>query len=131
VGSRGGQPRHELEFQAGIFKNGLGARLTANWQNGTTVNGRPDGLGGTTGDLRFSDLATFNLRLFAELGQQRDLVRKHPWLRGTRITLSVNNLLDSRLQVRDESGQTPLSYQPGFIDPLGRSVRLTVRKLFF
>ncbi|MGZ8997756.1 MAG: TonB-dependent receptor plug domain-containing protein, partial [Allosphingosinicella sp.] len=131
VGSRGGQPRHELEFQAGIFKNGMGARLTANWQNGTTVNGRPDGLGGTTGDLHFSDFATFNLRLFADLGQQRDLARKHPWLRGTRVTLSVNNLLDSRLQVRDEAGQTPLSYQPGFIDPLGRSVRLSVRKLFF
>jgi len=131
VGSRGGQPRHELEFQAGIFKNGLGARLTGNWQSGTTVDGRPDGLGGTTGDLRFSDFTTFNLRLFADLGQQRGLVRKHPWLRGTRITLSVDNLLDSRLQVRDETGQTPLSFQPGFVDPLGRSVRLSVRKLFF
>jgi iron complex outermembrane receptor protein len=29
VGSRGGQPRHELEFQAALFRNGLGALLTA------------------------------------------------------------------------------------------------------
>jgi iron complex outermembrane recepter protein len=131
VGSRGGQSRHELEFQAGIFKKGMGARLTGNWQSGTIVDGRPDGLGGTTGDLRFSDLTTFNLRLFADLGQQRSLVRKNPWLRGTRITLSIDNLLDSRIRVRDETGQTPLSYQPGFVDPLGRSVRLSIRKLFF
>ncbi|HEY5722665.1 MAG TPA: TonB-dependent receptor, partial [Allosphingosinicella sp.] len=130
-GSRGGQPRHELEFQAGLFKNGLGARLTANWQSATRVDGRPDLAGGTTNDLRFSDLATFNLRLFADLGQQRGLVRDHPWLRGTRITLSIDNLLDSRIRVRDEAGLTPLSYQPGFVDPLGRSVRLSVRKLFF
>ena len=58
-------------------------------------------------------------------------MRKHPWLRGARITLSVDNLFDSRIQVRDETGLTPLSYQPGFVDPLGRSVRLSIRKLFF
>ena len=131
TGSRGGRPRHELEAQAGIFKNGLGARLTANWQEGTTVRGGPDGQGGTTGDLRFSSLATVNLRLFANLGEQPKLIRDHPWLRGTRVTLAVNNLFDSRLSVRDEFGTTPLSYQPFYIDPLGRTVTLSLRKLFF
>ncbi|MDP9415031.1 MAG: TonB-dependent receptor, partial [Pseudomonadota bacterium] len=131
VGSRGGRPRHELEFQSGLFRNGLGARLTANWQSGTTVRGGPDGLGGTRGDLTFSDLTTVNLRLFANLGQQPALVRDRPWLRGTRITLAVDNLLGTRIRVRDEAGVTPLSYQPGFLDPLGRSVRISVRKLFF
>lgn len=130
VGSRGGQPRHELEFQAGISKNGLGARLTGNWQSGTVVRGGPAG-SGATGDLRFSDFATLNLRLFADLGQQRSLVRKHRWLRGTRISLSVDNILDSRLQVRDATGTTPISYQPDLLDPLGRSVRISIRKLFF
>jgi outer membrane cobalamin receptor len=131
VGSRGGQPRHELELQTSFAKNGFGARLNANWQSGTHVRGGPDGLGGTTNDLFFSDFATVNLRLFADLGQQRSLVREHRWLRGTRISLSVDNLFDSRLKVRDETGSTPLSYQPGFLDPLGRSVRITLRKLFF
>jgi hypothetical protein len=125
VGSRGGQPRHELEFQAGLFKNGLGARLSGNWQSGTEVTG------GSSGDLAFSDFATLNLRLFADLGQQRSLARKHPWMRGMRISLAVDNLFDSRLQVRDASGLTPLNYQPNLLDPLGRSVRISVRKLFF
>jgi iron complex outermembrane recepter protein len=129
-GSRGGRPRHELEFQGGLFRNGLGARLTANWQSGTFVRGGPVTGGGTGDDLFFDDFATVNLRLFADLGLQ-PFAREHPFLRGMRVSLSIDNLLDSRQQVRDRLGATPLSYQPGYLDPLGRSVRLSVRKLFF
>ncbi len=131
VGNRGGRPRHEIEFQSGFTKNGLGARVSVNWQDGTSVRGVTSGAAGSTGDLFFSDLATVNLRLFADLGQQRALVRDNRWLRGTRVTLSVDNLFDSRLDVRDATGATPIGYQPDLLDPLGRSVRLSVRKLFF
>ena len=131
TGSRGGQPRHEVELQAGIFKDGLGARLTGNWQSSTFVRGTPDTGGGARSDLFFSDFSTLNLRLFADLGQQRALVRSVPFFRGSRVTLAVDNLLDSRLEVRDAAGATPLSYQGDLLDPLGRSVRLTFRKLFF
>ncbi|HEX8514014.1 MAG TPA: TonB-dependent receptor [Allosphingosinicella sp.] len=127
--SRGGRPRHELEFQGGLFKNGLGARLTANWQSSTFVRG--GGIAGGTGeDLFFDDFATVNLRLFADLGLQK-LARDRPFLRGMRVSLSVDNLFNARQQVRDGLGTMPLSYQPGYLDPLGRSVRLSVRKLFF
>ncbi|MGA9582150.1 MAG: TonB-dependent receptor, partial [Allosphingosinicella sp.] len=129
-GSRGGKPRHELQFQGGLFKNGLGARLTANWQSATFVRGGPAPGGGTGDDLFFDDFATVNLRLFADLGMQ-SFARERPFLRGMRVSLSIDNLLDSRQQVRDRFGTVPLSYQPGYLDPLGRSVRLSVRKLFF
>jgi iron complex outermembrane receptor protein len=130
--SRGGQPRHEIELQAGIFRNGLGARLTGNWRSGTFVRGLADPAGGgTSSDLFFSDTATVNLRLFADLGQQRALVRAVPFFRGTRVTLAVDNLFDSHPGVRDAQGVTPLGYQPGYLDPLGRSVRISLRKLFF
>jgi hypothetical protein len=131
VGGRGGQPRHEVEAQAGLFKNGFGARLTANWQSGTFVRGRPDLSGASSGDLFFSDHATVNFRLFADLGARRNWVREVPFLRGTRVTLAIDNLFDSRLVVRDSTGATPLSYQGDYLDPLGRSVRITLRKLFF
>jgi outer membrane receptor protein involved in Fe transport len=52
-------------------------------------------------------------------------------LRGSRVTLAVDNLFDSRPQVRDETGVTPLSYQAFYLEPLGRSVRLSFRKMFF
>jgi outer membrane receptor protein involved in Fe transport len=48
-----------------------------------------------------------------------------------RITFNVNNLLDQRVKVRDNAGLTPLSYQPGYVDPVGRTVRIGIRKLFF
>lgn len=129
IGSSGGQPRHRIEAQGGISKNGFGLRFSANWQSGTTVRG---GLpaAGTTGDLSFSDLATANLRLFADFTQIGNLGRQS-WARGLRVTLSINNIFDSHERVRDATGATPLSYQPDYLDPLGREVRLTIRKLFF
>jgi hypothetical protein len=132
AGDRGGRPRHELELQAGVFKNGFGARLNGTWQEGTFVRGAPTAGGGTgRSDLFFSDSATVNLRLFANLGQQQKLVRDIPFLRGSRVTLAIDNLFDSRPGVRDATGVTPLSYQPFYLDPLGRSVRLSFRKMFF
>ena len=128
VGSGGGQARHEVEGQAGITNNGLGARLSVNYASGTRVNG------GTTAapeTLNFGGLATANLRLFADLGQRLDLLKAHPWVRGMRLSLSVENILDSRQRVTDATGATPVSYQPDYLDPLGRTVRFTIRKLFF
>jgi hypothetical protein len=121
----GGQPRHEVDVQAGYSKNGYGARLNAKWRSGTEVDGGPLGE-----DLAFSDLTTVNLRLFADLGMQ-PWAREHSWMRGMRASLSVDNLFDERLDVRTESGATPINYQPDYIDPIGRTVRFTVRKLFF
>jgi outer membrane cobalamin receptor len=130
AGNRGGRPRHELEAQAGIFKNGYGARLTANLQSATFVRGLPAFGGGTASDLRFSDTTNVNLRLFANLGEQQ-WVKQMPWLRGTRVTLGINNLFDTRPEVRDAAGLTPLGYRPDELDPLGRSVTLSIRKMFF
>lgn len=128
AGSGGGQPRQEIEAQAGYLLNGLGARLSANWRSGTSVRG---GAGATTGDLSFSGLTTVNLRLFANFAGMRTLVQQRPWLRGSRLTVSVDNLFDQRQRVRDALGQTPLGYQAAYLDPVGRVVRIGFRKLFF
>ena len=127
-GSRGGRPRHDLQLEAGLFKAGLGARLSANWQSGSIVRGSQGDHGSTQGNLIFSSLATVNLKLFADLGRQASLLGEHRWLKGLLVTLAVDNLFDSRLQVRDEGGATPLGYQPAYVDPLGRSVRISLRK---
>ena len=128
LGSGGGQARNEIEAQAGITRYGLGARLSANWKSGTHVD---SGLGGATTALDFSDLATVNLRLFADLGVRRELVQKHPILRGVRLSLSANNLFDAKQTVRDAAGVTPVTYQPDYLDPRGRVVQFSVRKLLF
>jgi uncharacterized membrane protein YgcG len=126
-GSGGGQPRHQVDVQLGATNNGIGVRLTGSWQSATTVNGGTDS---ATGDLRFSALATANLRVFADLGQVPSLM-KHRWARGMRVTLLVDNIADTRQHVRDANGDTPLSYQAAYLDPLGRTIKLSIRKLFF
>ncbi len=124
VGSTGGRSRHQVEAQGGYFNNGLGARVSANWRSGTRVDSS------TGDDLHFSPLATFDLRLFANLGERFDLVAKHPWLRGSSVRLEVNNVFDSKPRVRNSAGDVPSSYQPDLLDPLGRTVSISIRKLF-
>jgi hypothetical protein len=128
IGSGGGESRHQIQGRLGYFNNGLGAQLRVNWQSGTRVEG---GAAGAPEPLTFSPLTTLNLRLFADLGSQRQFARDHPWARGLRLSLSANNLLDSRQHVRDATGATPVRYQPDYLDPLGRTVMFSIRKLFF
>jgi len=127
AGGAGGQYRHELEAQLGYTLNGYGMRLSADWKSATKVTSA----GSSTGDLDFSEIGTINFRLFDNVGQQRPLVAKYPILRGVRVTLNVNNLFDERIGVRSASGPTPLVYQPDFLDPTGRTMSLSLRKLFY
>ena len=124
AGSSGGTARHAVQAQAGYFNNGLGARLAANWRSGTHVDT-------LTGDnLHFSPLATFDLRLFANPGDIPEVAVKHPWLRGTQVRFEVSNIFDSKPKVRNAAGDVPLNYQADLLDPLGRTIGITIRKLF-
>jgi hypothetical protein len=128
IGASGGTSRHQVEAQAGYANNGLGLRLSGNWRSATRVNG---GTPGNPNPLEFGSLATVDFRLFADLGQRLELLKQHPWLRGTRISLVVDNVFNQRQRVTNSTGTVPIGYQPGYLDPLGRTVRLSVRKLFF
>nr|WP_313417180.1 TonB-dependent receptor [Brevundimonas diminuta] len=127
IGARGGQSRNEVQLQMGAFKSGMGGFLNANWKESTRINGgsSPDD------DLSFSDLTTVNLNLFADLSSRESLVSRYPWLKGARISVGVENIFDQRLKVRDGLGETPLSYQPDYLDPLGRTFRISLRKILY
>lgn len=121
----GGRRRHEVDLQAGAFKGGWGARVSANWRSATAVRdpGQP------ASDLRFDDYAIVNLNLFANLSEALGGKKPPAWLKGTRVSLGVTNLFNTRPQVRDAVGSVPLSYQPAYLDPLGRVISLSLRKL--
>ncbi|MEW4467972.1 TonB-dependent receptor [Parasphingorhabdus sp. JC815] len=125
IGSTGGQPRHKFELNGGWFKNGLGFRIKGEHQTATRVNG-----GLTGSDLRFSDLTTLNLRVFMNLDNRGDLTEKFTFLKGSRISLRVDNIFNDIQDVRDSSGTVPLRYQPGYLDPVGRYVEVSFRKRF-
>jgi outer membrane cobalamin receptor len=124
TGSGGGSNRHLLELDGGLFYKGLGFRLSGKYDSGSTVTG------GTAGDLNFGDLATFSLRFFADLNQVPKLTEKLPFLKGSRLRLSIDNLFDAQRKITDANGVVPLNYQPGYIDPLGRYIELEWRKTF-
>ncbi|MDP1618832.1 TonB-dependent receptor [Phenylobacterium sp.] len=125
TGARGGSSRNEIQAQGGVFRNGMGAFVNANWREGTRVDG------GTGPDLTFADQATVNLNLFMDLNSRTAWVEKFPWLKGARINLGVRNLFDTRPEVSASSGTTPLNYQPDYLDPEGRTISLTFRKILF
>ncbi len=123
AGNNGGTSRDQVEVQGGYYNNGKGARLSANWKSGSRVKG-----GGTTGDLNFSDLATVNLRFFDGFTGHPALLKQWPVLKGARISLAIDNLFDTHRVVKDSTGAVPLSYQSGYMDPLGRTIEISFRK---
>lgn len=127
IDPRGGPSRHRIEMQAGLYKGGLGARVEVNWQSGTSL--RPGG-GATTSDLSFAALTTVNINLFANLQDRFGGANAPRWIRGLRVTFGITNLFGSRPQVRDSAGSTPLSYQSAYLDPPGRLISFTLRKVF-
>lgn len=122
TGAYGGQPRHQLRWEAGASSAGIGARIIGSWRSGTTV----DEAGAATGFLRFSPLMQHELRLNADLDSR---LPSFDWARRLRLTVSIANLLDQKQKVRDANGHTPLIYQRDYLDPLGRTVTVSLRKL--
>jgi iron complex outermembrane receptor protein len=124
AGTGSGLSRHNVQGRIGLAYNGSGAQLTTNWKGRTRITA------GTTADpndLVFSPLLRLDLSAFANLGT---VFPGTPLLAGSRVTLAVENMLDSKQRVRDEAGITPLRYQPYLINALGRTVSLSLRKTF-
>jgi hypothetical protein len=59
-----------------------------------------------------------------------EIALKHPWLRGTQLRFEVKNIFDAKPRVHDAFGEVPLNYQPDLLDPLGRTIMISFRKLF-
>lgn len=123
----GGVARHGLELEGGLFHKGFGLRVTGNWSSPVTVRstGTP-----TSSDLRFGSVTKLNLRAFVNFDQKPKLIKDMPFLKGMRLSLKVDNLLDSRQRVTDQTGAVPLSYQPDYRDPQGRVIGIDLRKMF-
>lgn len=117
----GGRPRWEVEGNlsgsVGPANIGLFGRL----QGPTRVRSEL-----ASSDLRFSGRTW--LVLYGAFDVEKVVSR--PWTRKMTLYLTFENLLNDRIDVRDRNGATPNRFQQAYLDPLGRSVRLGVRKLF-
>jgi hypothetical protein len=119
---------HRVDVIAGIKRDALLFQLNGNWSSGThTTTGTPGNVSG----LDFGSLAKLNMLAEFNPGQDIDFLLKHPWFRGSRIQLRVDNVFNARQRVTDQNGLTPSAYAPNLRDPVGRTVKLTFRKQFF
>ncbi|MBB2185275.1 porin family protein [Gluconacetobacter liquefaciens] len=122
IGASGGQPRHEATIQAGLYDQGFGVRLVGKWQSGTSAIASS-----AANSLFFSDLKTLNATVFVDLGRT-PRGSGMPWAHNLRLSLAMVNLFNTRIRVRNGTGATPAGYAPAFMDPLGRTITLTLRK---
>jgi hypothetical protein len=127
---RGLSPRHELSFQAGAFQSWFGARLTADWRSRSRTRSLSSTPMSTARELTFSGYTTVNFSLFANPAEPLGGKNAPGWIKGTRVALSITNLFNTRPRVVDENGLTPIIYQPAYLNPLGRTFSLNLRKVF-
>ena len=124
IGIAGGRGRDQIDATAALTSGGTGVRAGLLWRGSNLLETR---FGDTTGFVRFSPILTVNVRAFADM---RRLFPNSDWSRSARLSLNVLNLTNDRQRVRDSFGNTPLQYQPGYRDPLGRTIELEIRKVF-
>lgn len=123
-----GQSRHHLSLQATAGRDGLGADLRATWSSPAQVHsGRPTGGGG---DYRYRPPLMIDVGFFIEPEQIWPATEKSGWFENLKISLDVENLLDTYRKVTLNDGGVPPGFGRDEVDPLGRTVELSLRKRF-
>jgi outer membrane receptor protein involved in Fe transport len=107
-----------------LTDRGTGIRLAGFWRSSSTLL---VGAEGANNQLRFEALGTVDLTVFAST--QR-LFPGCNWAQNGRISIAVTNIANARQKVFDSQGLTPLSYQPAYLDAVGRTIMLELRKIF-
>lgn len=106
----------------GLSYLGNGGTFDFYCTGGATVRG---GVAAST--LRFAPLCKINVT--GSLSIHHFLPRQD-WARHLGFKLEFVNITDARQRVRDANGVVPYRYQPDLLDAVGRSVVLSLRKLF-
>lgn len=106
----------------GLSRAGDGFSFTWQYMGPSRIHG-----GSPTTDLHFSARFNLDVSTFVWL---RHWFPKEEWLKKTKLTLQVTNPFDSYVHARDANGDTPFRYQRAFTDSQGRTVKLTLRRLF-
>jgi hypothetical protein len=124
IGIASGRTRHQVDATAAINSGGTGARIGVTWRGKSELESR---INGTTDTLRFSPLLLLNIRAFTDM---KRFVPNAAWAKGLRLSLDIINATNHRQSVRDSFGETPLQYQRGYRDPVGRTIEIELRKVF-
>lgn len=118
-----GQSRHSLSLQITAGKRGIGANVNGNWSSASTVS-NADRL------FRFKPPLTFNLSMFVEPGRLAKQSSPGGLTKDLKISFDIQNVFNGYRRITLDDGSIPPGYTRDEIDPLGRTVRINVRKRF-
>lgn len=124
IGIGGGQARHNTRAGLSLTRGGTGVRVDYSRRGASYLS---TGTLAAPDLLNFGPLATFDLRAFTDLG---DIFPATSLLKGTRLSLVVDNVTNRRQTVTNQAGEIPQAYQPIRRDPVGRTVLIELRKTF-
>jgi hypothetical protein len=124
IGIASGRTRHQVDGTASITSGGTGVRMGVTWRGKSELESR---INGTVDTLRFSPLLLVNFRAFTDM---KRFFPEAQWAKGFRLSLDVVNATNHRQSVRDSFHDTPLQYQRGYRDPIGRTIEIELRKVF-
>lgn len=125
IGDDGGTPAHRIELQTSVSTHAFSVDVSGVWQTPTTAKAGAS----SVQQLTFTQGITMNLRLQINLADQHWLTRIFPRLKGN-LNISADNLLDAHLHAHDASGAVPSAYSEAYLNPTGRTLRITLRKRF-
>ena len=57
-------------------------------------------------------------------------MKETPFFKDARFSIGAKNIFNQRQRVTDSNGNTPLSYQPLYMDAQGRVIEVEFRKMF-
>lgn len=129
AGDGGGLPRHQLTASLDGRYGRWGVNAAVNWQGPARIR-RGLGEDGPE-DIRLSDLVLANLRISTTSdapGEAPDGHRRR--YDGFRLELEIENLFDARPGARLGDGRPAPGYARNAVDPLGRTIRVSVARRF-
>lgn len=123
-----GQPRHAVSLQALAGNSDFGGDINATWSSAARL--RNSGASGPQQEYRYRQPLHVRLGLYVDPGDVLTPGKRSGPLRNMRVSLDVDNLFDSYRRARLSDGTIPAGYSRDEVDPLGRTIRLSVRKRF-
>lgn len=122
-----GQSRHNLSLQMALAKRGIGANLSGNWSNSARLK---RGAANVDDFFIYTPPLTVNTSIFVEPDRLFEIKKKRGLINGLKISVDVQNLFNAYRRVTLGDGSRPPGYSRDEADPLGRAIRITLRKKF-
>lgn len=119
----GATSRDDIAMNIDVGGSVFGGSVSAYWS-------RPISYSSDEGLFRITPPIMLDLSLFFNPWRGDDRSSSRIWLKGLNINFSLQNILDARQRISLSSGGTRTLFKETDVDPIGRRIRIAVRKRF-